>query len=76
MLPLISLNGNACFIWDLQRKRYSSNGCAILEGGKIHGTQSQRDVLTIPGEKDLSISSAFPGQGCPSQAQMPSVRAE
>lgn len=76
MLPLRSLNGNTSFMWDLQRKRYSLNGCALLEGGKIHGTWSQWDVLTIPGEKDLSISSAFPDQGCPGQAQMPSVRAE
>lgn len=76
MLPLRSLNGNTSFIWDLQRKRYSLNGCALLEGGKIRGTWSHWDVLTIPGEKDLSISSAFPDQGCPGQAQMPSVRAE
>ena len=62
-LPLLSPNWKACFIWDLQRKKYSPNGGVCPEGGKIWGTQSQRDALTIPGEKDLSIGSAFPGSG-------------
>lgn len=71
---LLSPNGKACFIWDLQRKRYSPNGCVRPEGGKNWGTQSQQDVITIPGRRILASTQPFLGRGCPNQAQMPSVR--